>query len=99
MGCYPAARSAPPGARKTGTGIVMGRVPATSTQDNIAGTAGIISGAIKKETCGILGRPRLGAHGDAERAEGRVRMKAGEIEKVLDLQAGSLPRAIGGAPP
>jgi uncharacterized protein YjbJ (UPF0337 family) len=56
-----------------------------STQDNAEGTAKIISGAIKKETGKILGRPKLEASGNAERAEGHLQKKVGEIEKVLDL--------------
>ena len=56
-----------------------------STQDNVAGTARVVSGAIKRQTGKMLGRPGLEARGNAERSEGRVQKKVGEIEKVLDL--------------
>ncbi|MGA2018243.1 MAG: CsbD family protein [Opitutaceae bacterium] len=56
-----------------------------STHDNIAGTARVISGTIKKEAGKMLGRPKLEAQGGVERADGRLQKKVGEIEKVLDL--------------
>jgi uncharacterized protein YjbJ (UPF0337 family) len=56
-----------------------------SAKDNIAGTARVISGAIKQQVGEMLGRPKLEARGNAERSQGRLRKKVGEIEKVLDL--------------
>jgi uncharacterized protein YjbJ (UPF0337 family) len=56
-----------------------------STQDRIEGTAKIVTGAIKQETGKIIASPKLAAAGNAERTEGHVQKKVGEIEKVLDL--------------
>ncbi len=56
-----------------------------STQDKIEGNAKIMSGSAKQETGKLIRRPGLEASGNAERNEGHVQKKVGEIEKVLDL--------------
>jgi uncharacterized protein YjbJ (UPF0337 family) len=55
----------------------------SSTTDLIEGDAKIISGKIKEETGKVVGSPKLEGKGNAEKNEGRVQKKIGEIKKVL----------------
>ena len=55
-----------------------------STHDKVDGTAKIIAGNVKEATGKVVGNDRLQAKGNAERTEGHMQKKIGEIEKVLD---------------
>ena len=55
----------------------------TSTQDKAEGIAKNIAGRVKEVTGKAVGNPRLQADGRAEKVEGQIQKKVGEIEKVL----------------
>jgi uncharacterized protein YjbJ (UPF0337 family) len=55
----------------------------SSTQDKAEGTAKHISGSVKEAAGKMVGNPRLQADGKAEKVEGRIQKKVGEIKKVL----------------
>jgi uncharacterized protein YjbJ (UPF0337 family) len=55
----------------------------SSTRDKIAGTARNIAGQIKEVTGKALGNNRLTAEGKADKVEGRVGKKIGQIKQVF----------------
>ncbi len=55
-----------------------------STQDKIEGTAKEVKGNIKQGAGKLVGNERLQAAGRADKLDGRVQKKVGEIEKVFD---------------
>jgi len=55
----------------------------SSSQDKVAGTAKTIAGGVKEVTGKAVGNDRLQAAGKAEKVEGQVQKKVGEIKKVL----------------
>lgn len=55
----------------------------SSTQDKAEGTAKNISGTIKEATGKAVGNDRLQADGKAEKVQGQVQKKVGEIKGVL----------------
>ncbi len=57
----------------------------SSTTDTIEGNAKIVSGKIKEETGKFARSPKLQNKGIAEKDEGHVQKKIGEIKKVFDL--------------
>lgn len=54
-----------------------------STKDRVAGKAREVKGKIKKETGRSMNRPDVAEEGAEEEAEGKVRRKIGEVEKVF----------------
>jgi uncharacterized protein YjbJ (UPF0337 family) len=54
-----------------------------STTDRVQGSAKIFSGKIKEDAGKVFRSPNLQAKGNAEKNEGHVQKKIGEIEKVL----------------
>jgi uncharacterized protein YjbJ (UPF0337 family) len=55
----------------------------SSTQDKVEGTAKDLAGSVKEVTGKAVGNERLQAAGHAEKIEGKVQRKVGEIKKVL----------------
>lgn len=55
----------------------------SSTQDKAEGTAKNIAGTVKAAAGKLVGNPRLEADGRAEKVEGKIQTKVGEIKKVL----------------
>jgi uncharacterized protein YjbJ (UPF0337 family) len=55
----------------------------SSTTDKIQGDAKITSGKVKEETGNVFRSPSLQAKGVAEKGEGHVQKKVGEIKKVF----------------
>ncbi len=55
----------------------------SSTQDKAEGNAKDIAGRIKETVGKAVGNPRLESDGKAEKVEGQVQHKIGEIKKVL----------------
>ena len=55
----------------------------SSTQDKVEGTAKNIAGRVKEVTGKAVGNPRLQADGRAEKIEGQVQKKVGDIKKVF----------------
>jgi|HubBroStandDraft_5_1064220.scaffolds.fasta_scaffold1068665_2 uncharacterized protein YjbJ (UPF0337 family) len=55
----------------------------SSTTDKIQGDSKIVSGNIKEGVGKVVGNPNLEAKGIAEKNEGRVQKKVGEIKKVF----------------
>lgn len=55
----------------------------SSSQDKAEGTVKHITGSIKEATGKAVGNPRLEAEGKADKIEGQVQKKVGEIKKVL----------------
>jgi uncharacterized protein YjbJ (UPF0337 family) len=55
----------------------------SSSQDKAEGTVKRITGSIKEATGKAVGNPRLEAEGKADKTEGQVQQKVGEIKKVL----------------
>ncbi|MEO7414576.1 MAG: CsbD family protein [Opitutaceae bacterium] len=56
----------------------------SSTRDKAVGTAKTVSGTIKESAGRAVGNPRLQDKGAAERAEGKVQKKVGDIKKVFE---------------
>lgn len=56
----------------------------SSTTDKIEGDSKIVSGSIKEGAGKVVRSPNLEAKGVAEKNEGRVQKKVGEIKKVFD---------------
>jgi uncharacterized protein YjbJ (UPF0337 family) len=56
----------------------------SSTKNQATGSAKIASGKIKETAGRLVGNPRVEAAGKSDQVEGRVQMKVGQIEKVLD---------------
>jgi uncharacterized protein YjbJ (UPF0337 family) len=55
----------------------------SSTTDHIEGDAKIASGSVKEGLGKVVRSPNLQAKGNAEKTEGRVQKKVGEIKKVF----------------
>ena len=55
----------------------------TSTQDKAEGIAKNIAGRVKEVTGKAVGNPCLQADGRAEKVEGQIQKKVGDIKKVL----------------
>ena len=55
----------------------------SSDQDKAEGTVKKITGTIKEAAGRAVGNPRLEAEGKADKIEGQVQTKVGEIKKVL----------------
>ena len=55
----------------------------SSTHDEAEGTAKKIAGSVKETTGKLIGNPKLEAAGKAEKVEGQIQVKVGEIKKVL----------------
>ena len=55
----------------------------SSTQDQAEGTARNVAGSIKEAAGKAVGNPRLEAAGKAEKIDGQIQKKVGEIKKVL----------------
>ena len=55
-----------------------------STQDKIEGNAKEVKGNLKQGIGKLVGNERLQAAGRADKMDGRVQKKVGEIEKVFD---------------
>lgn len=55
----------------------------SSTQDKAEGTAKNIAGSVKEATGKLIGNPKMEAAGRAEKVEGQVQEKIGDIKKVL----------------
>jgi uncharacterized protein YjbJ (UPF0337 family) len=55
----------------------------SSTHDKVVGTAKKISGSIKEATGKAVGNQRLRAVGRAEKVEGTIQNKVGDIKKVI----------------
>ncbi len=56
----------------------------SSTHDKTEGTAKEAIGAVKEKTGELVGNPNLEARGAAEKAEGKVQQKVGDVKKVFD---------------
>lgn len=54
-----------------------------STKDQVAGKAKELKGKAQKEAGRALDRPDMERKGAADEAAGKVRRKAGEVEKVF----------------
>ena len=55
-----------------------------STHDKVEGLAKEVKGNVKQGAGKLVGNERLQASGRADKVEGRVQKKVGEIEKVFD---------------
>ena len=55
----------------------------SSTQDKAEGIVKTTTGSIKEAAGKAVGNPRLEAEGRADKIEGQVQKKIGEIKKVL----------------
>jgi uncharacterized protein YjbJ (UPF0337 family) len=55
----------------------------SGTTDKIEGDAKIVSGSVKEATGRIVHSPKLEGRGAAEKTEGHVQKKVGEIKKVF----------------
>lgn len=55
----------------------------SSTQDKIQGTAKDAKGKIKESAGRAVGNPNLRDEGTADRMEGKVQKKAGDVKKVF----------------
>ena len=55
----------------------------SSIQDKAEGTAKNIAGRVKEVAGKAVGNPRLQADGTAEKVEGQIQKKIGDIKKVL----------------
>ena len=55
----------------------------TSTQDKVAGTTKDVGGKIKEVAGRATGNPRLQDEGTADRVEGKVQNKMGDVKKVF----------------
>ena len=55
----------------------------SSIHDKAEGTAKNIAGRVKEVTGKVIGNPRLQADGKAEKVEGQIQKKVGDIKKVL----------------
>jgi uncharacterized protein YjbJ (UPF0337 family) len=56
----------------------------SSTQDKIKGTAKEAVGTVKEKTGEAVGNPDLQDRGTAEKVEGKIQKKVGDIKKVFD---------------
>jgi len=55
-----------------------------STHDKLAGAAKEVKGSVKEGAGKAVGNPRLQAEGRADKAEGGVQKKVGQVEQVFD---------------
>ena len=55
----------------------------SSTQDKAEGTAKNIAGSVKETTGKLIGNPEMEAAGKAEKVDGQIQEKVGEVKKVL----------------
>jgi uncharacterized protein YjbJ (UPF0337 family) len=56
----------------------------SSTRDKAEGTMKEGVGAVKEKTGQVIGNPDLQDRGTAEKVEGKVQQKVGDIKKVFD---------------
>jgi uncharacterized protein YjbJ (UPF0337 family) len=56
----------------------------SSTEDKIKGTAKEAAGTVKEKTGEAVGNPDLQDRGTAEKVEGKIQKKVGDIKKVFD---------------
>ena len=56
----------------------------SSTRDKTEGTVKEGVGAVKEKTGEMIGNPDLQDRGTAEKVEGKVQQKVGDIKKVFD---------------
>ncbi|HEX4666741.1 MAG TPA: CsbD family protein [Chthoniobacterales bacterium] len=56
----------------------------SSTEDKAEGTTKEAIGSVKEKTGEAIGNPNLEGRGAAEKAEGKVQQKVGDIKKVFD---------------
>ena len=55
----------------------------SSTQDTAEGTAKDLKGRVKETAGRAVGNPNLQDEGTADRVEGKVQKKAGDVKKVF----------------
>ncbi|CAN5216852.1 hypothetical protein BH20VER2_BH20VER2_10530 [soil metagenome] len=55
----------------------------SSTEDNIKGNAKQAKGAVKETTGRVVGNEELEARGKAEKTEGKVQDKVGDVKNVF----------------
>ena len=55
----------------------------SSTQDKAEGTAKDLKGRVKEAAGRAVGNPNLQDEGTADRVEGKVQKKAGDVKKVF----------------
>lgn len=56
----------------------------SSSEDKTKGTAKEAIGTVKEKTGKVIGNPDLEARGTAEKVEGKVQKKVGDIKKVFE---------------
>ena len=56
----------------------------SSTEDKAKGMTKEAVGTVKEKTGQAVGNPDLEARGTAEKAEGKVQQKVGDVKKVFD---------------
>ena len=56
----------------------------SGNQDKAEGTAKKAIGAVKEKTGELVGNPDLQDKGTAERVEGKVQQKVGDVKKVFE---------------
>jgi uncharacterized protein YjbJ (UPF0337 family) len=56
----------------------------SSTKDKAEGTLKEAGGAVKEKTGQVIGNPDLQDRGTAEKVEGKVQQKVGDVKKVFD---------------
>ena len=56
----------------------------SSTHDKAEGTAKEAIGAVKEKTGQVIGNPDLQDRGTAEKVEGKVQQKVGDVKKVFE---------------
>jgi uncharacterized protein YjbJ (UPF0337 family) len=56
----------------------------SSTEDKIKGTTKEAVGTVKEKTGEAVGNPDLQDRGTAEKVEGKIQKKVGDIKKVFD---------------
>ena len=55
----------------------------SSTQDKVEGTAKDVGGKIKEAAGRAVGNPNLQDEGTANRVEGKIQKKSGDVKKVF----------------
>lgn len=56
----------------------------SSNQDKAEGTIKETIGAVKEKTGDVIGNPDLQDRGTAEKVEGKVQQKVGDVKKVFE---------------
>ena len=56
----------------------------SSNQDKAEGTISEAIGAVKEKTGELVGNPNLQDKGTAEKVEGKVQQKVGDVKKVFE---------------